>query len=108
MAIPETVAPALTARQWKRRKKGTRTSPSAVWIDSDGDVCVDGSWPAVPPHQRHALAAFCLYGQPFGFTREDVRAVRLAVASGRVPFMEQLESLAARIEALLPPEEGTP
>jgi hypothetical protein len=60
---------------------------------------------------RHALAALCLHGQPFGFTREDVKLCRLVIPwiyqrwdESVRPEMDALESLASRIEALLPPE----
>lgn len=61
------------------------------------------------PESRHATAALCLHGQPFGFTREDV--IMLRAARLRLDGEEQedawdksLDSLADRIEALLPPE----
>jgi len=79
------------------------------------------------PQRCHADAAMCLYGQPFGFTREDVRRHR----NSAILLQEQLDrqgskptwdfpfdeiesakfqmiwhiSMANRIEALLPPEE---
>lgn len=69
--------------------------------------------------QRHALAALCLYGQPFGFTREDLQLLREEVepaACDRAVYPEEhervskefahLRNLADRIAALLPPEEG--
>ena len=45
---------------------------------------------------RHGLAALCLYGQPFGFTWDDVA------------MLEDLDrpDLASRIAALLPPKRG--
>lgn len=68
---------------------------------------------------RHGIAATNLHGQPFGFSREDVAALRYmadkwiedagpvgegwvsdATASAQYVF----RSLAARIEALLPPD----
>jgi hypothetical protein len=65
----------------------------------------------VPPPARHALAAFALSGQPFGFTREDVALVRAAAEGAKpAPSREALNGLAERLEALLPPgaaERGT-
>ena len=68
----------------------------------------------VPPPERAALAAFALQGQPSGFTKADVAAVREAaetvasadlagnrVSAGRAA--DELRRLAGRIEALLPP-----
>jgi len=59
----------------------------------------------------HALAALALQGQPFGFTQEDVKWLR-GYAEFRIgdDFLldterDHLTDLAARIEALLPPEE---
>jgi hypothetical protein len=61
----------------------------------------------VPPPARAVLAAFALYEQPFGFTRQDAEAVRRAaeVAGTGRPGLDPglLRSVAARIEALLPP-----
>ena len=58
---------------------------------------------------RHALSAFCLHNQPFGFTREDVESLRIAAEE-----WEQAgdmghywaNGLANRIEALLPPKQN--
>jgi len=59
----------------------------------------------VPPPARPVLAALALDGQPFGFTRDDVAAVRRAAERGGAPAeLEALHDLAARLEALLPPE----
>jgi len=54
----------------------------------------------------HAIAAACLHNQPFGFTREDVRWLRGILKAtgdteGRGWYMA--DSIADRIEALLPP-----
>lgn len=83
------------------------------------------------PRGLHALAALCLYGQPFGFTQEDVECLRCCAADQRKHMTDWLEvgevdlattgkqrliiaesyrriadwfdSLADRIAALLPP-----
>lgn len=65
---------------------------------------------AVSPEECHALAALALYGQPFGFTREDVVLVRVVAEewSGDMSisgYTARLNSIAKRIEALLPPEK---
>jgi len=58
----------------------------------------------VPPPARHALAAFALSDQRFGFTREDVAQVRAAAdAASSAPSREGLNDLAERLAALLPP-----
>jgi hypothetical protein len=59
----------------------------------------------------HKAAAICLYQQPFGFTQADVRMLRRLHRDVRLThedmqtgeITEPLESLAARIAALLPP-----
>src|SRR5918911_1704262 len=39
----------------------------------------------VPPPARHALAALALHAQPFGFTRDDVSALRRVVEESGAP-----------------------
>jgi len=71
---------------------------------------------SIPVENRHGMAAACLYEQPFGFTHEDARAHRWQAstcrnkARGFPDGMEMWthdadwhESMADRIEALLPP-----
>lgn len=97
------IKPALTAEEWG--KLGTRDLDMYHYL-----VEWDG--------REHMIAAVALYGQPFGFTREDVKRVRAAaqmlesllpvagISDERVMGeVEQLRSLAARIEALLPPAD---
>ena len=62
---------------------------------------------------RHGLAALCLDGQPFGFTREDFADIRNAAKRYQNTVANvywdddamRLLRLADRIEALLPPSE---
>lgn len=95
--------PALTAEEW-------------------GMFLTRGRDPAWKPSlfaTEHAHAAMILHGQPFGFTREDVRLLRdlfrqqmvVARAPGSreshdncVRIASRIDDLADRIEALLPPE----
>ncbi len=65
---------------------------------------------SMPEYMFHPIAALALYGQPFGFTREDVVQIRRLLKyikgepgsyAGGTGFWE---SLADRIESLLPPE----
>ena len=85
--------PALTPEEWAHREKW-----GAIAVGSASDP------------RPHALAALALHGQPFGFTREDVEWLREMVDSDTNPETAPVEfnamclSLAARIEALLPPE----
>ena len=100
------VQPALTPEEWREDVPATRDTMTIV----HGDVYFAGL--RVHHTDRHGLAAICLYGQPFGFTREDVQMLRFLC--DKAPYDEEdarleraLLSLADRIEALLPPEDGS-
>ena len=88
--------PALTREEWEV-EQSFPLSPGD-WVEYFYDT----------PEDLHALAARCLHNQSFGFHREDVANIRDAlIFKYREPDderNEQLESLADRIEALLPPE----
>lgn len=96
---PEPIQPALSAEEWTEA------------LDSyGGDISV----PPYPPDEKvefynspRRLAAICLFGQPFGFTRYDVAMLRRTAdhydESGAVGNWHR--DLANRIEALLPPEK---
>ncbi len=86
-------SPALTATEWR-----DWLSPEFAHI----------SIPTQAIHlDRHALAALCLVGQPFGFTHEDInllhRLVLVAATLSRDDFLAA-DGLAGRIKALLPPQ----
>ena len=106
------VKPAMTAEEWAHAKQVTWAER---WVDPDD------------PHQ---IAALALHDQPFGFTWEDVDALR-GVGRGLAEFMRNygtghgiispaaeramreamasalfLPDLADRIAALLPPRES--
>lgn len=55
-------------------------------------------------HDPHKLAALCLHGQPFGFTRKDVENLRLWACDFPYDVDDIARDLASRIEALLPPD----
>ena len=55
--------------------------------------------------KRHACAALCLYGQPFGFTQEDVAGLLDFEDEVGPGTFETIKYLAARIAALLPPTQ---
>lgn len=101
------------AKMWQeRRVEFFGTTRERVWVgveQRDGKI-----WGAdfdtgasLDMSKLRALAALCLHGQPFGFTREDLACLRAAMASLEHHQIPQpcLESLYDRIEALLPPEE---
>lgn len=93
------IQPALTPEEWARFL--------AVLAETD-------HWTAYRCMSQdfHGLAALALHGQPFGFTWEDVVALREEVRGewegpGGTILGEpghRLLSIAARIAALLPPE----
>lgn len=114
----EAVTPALTAEEWGD-SSGSWIKRDAFELEWGNDGALDMYGPgfgfAFGPEDSgdlHALAALALHGQPFGFTRGDVELVRDCIGMewdrgtrDQCDQMERrLESLAARIAALLPPE----
>ena len=88
--MTDRISPALTPEEW-------------------ADVLAVGACVALTHAKtRKAEAAILLYGQPFGFTREDVVMLRcVEVVCRRESLVEpasSMASLADRIAALLPPE----
>lgn len=88
-------------------------------LDRHLDAYQDFDLMRVEVRNKHATAALCLFGQPFGFTREDVEAIEdfLSCSIGQdgggdhildSPVGEaayrRVGSLVARIASLLPPE----
>lgn len=57
----------------------------------------------VPPPARAVLAAFALWDQPFGFTREDIAVLERAAEALGADRAGPVRGLAGRIGALLPP-----
>jgi hypothetical protein len=127
--MSDQIAPALTPEQWEardyrqaareiddwaKRAEGQSADDSTEYVAKLGlseSGCVIVMNRAhdrvlVPPPARAALAAFALAEQPFGFTPEDVAALRSAVEGDRnAGITESLRSLAARLQALLPRAE---
>ena len=108
------VKPALTPEEWA----STTVERWHILIESYGE-CLDiesddqdspGAFGigTSDTEARHALAALCLHGQPFGFTREDVDLCAVAsmeAEDGDCPAeAARWQSLADRIASLLPPE----
>lgn len=99
--------PALTAEEWARTFAAWRDNPSEQDLLDEPRVALT-AWTLMHrklPHEAHALAALCLHGQPFGFTREHVAAVLLAAGREVGSLERDLEDVAELIEALLPPEK---
>jgi hypothetical protein len=99
-----TIKPALTPEEWAKGEYRPKDRPTMClrdggvrWPDWNGE-----SLAGVGGESAHAMAALCLYGQPFGFTRSDVEAIRRPHWPAN---WDRIDDLADRIEALLPPEE---
>jgi hypothetical protein len=125
--MPDETPPALTPEQWETRDyrqsareldnwaKTAERKPAddsteyvaKLGLDENGCVIVmnrSHDRVLVPPPARAPLAAFTLAGQPFGFTQADVATLRAAAErSPDAGIAGSLRSLAARLEALLPP-----
>ena len=110
MSTETAITPALTAEEWAADRV-ERTAPN-------GDVLVIVRDRSLTTEQagghHHALAALALVGKPFGFTQEDVEALRTGFGMASIPEggvearpmterEQRQNSIADRIEALLPP-----
>jgi hypothetical protein len=125
--MTDDIRPALSAEEWTPRVHykayvGSDGGDAACirvdgdaqrWMDT-GDITIHNEYCIDRPH---ALAALCLYGQPFGFSQEDVERLErvgndyIAWANDSDELDRNIEDgfalirLASRIRALLPPEE---
>ncbi len=130
--MSDQIPPALTPEQWEARDYRQVAREIDSWAKKEEGQSADDSTEyvaklglnengcvivmnrahdrvLVPPPARAALAAFALAEQPFGFTREDAAALRSAAEGDRnTGITESLRSLAARLQALLPPSEQNP
>jgi len=126
--MPDEIPPALTPEQWEARdyrqaaheldswaKKAERPADddsteyvAKLGLSENGCVIVmnrSHDRVSVPPPARAALAAFALAEQPFGFSQADIKALRATAEAGQnAGIARTLRSLAARLQALLPPE----
>lgn len=105
MTDPPKVTPALTPAEWTVAHDVTRDTTLPVHLAPDGKLELpDAIYEyRVDGRERHQIAALALHGQTFGFTREDVALALMPDCCADGPSEAQ-RSLAARIEALLPPE----
>lgn len=107
---------ALDPTEWEQNLSGGYSDPYDRLVVEEGQTVLDRDWPAVGYDSgyarqviadRHAAAALCLHGQPFGFTWKDVDALRWALEFVMPPDGDDrslaLRSLADRVGALLPP-----
>lgn len=115
----ETIKPALTASEWEDGE--TAWPVAALTTTTGGDLVVSSDDPAmgdsvrVPAEYRHAVAALALYKQEYGFTHEDIEALRVRphpehdvyhpgqLCCDALAREQAYASLASRISALLPP-----
>ena len=113
-----TIRPALTPEEWAAKMVWLDGAAAgcSIAVEPDGYVVVTNDdyyagWTGYLT-RRQAVAALCLHGQPYGFTREDVERIRRAVSRAVAEWNTNdilddedraLLSVAARIEALLPP-----
>ena len=108
--------PALTPEEWAEIRTGDL--PRVVWAGGPTDIELltdgHGEYPntyTITQSRRQAVAALCLHEQEFGFTRDMPQTLRTAAEKLRVltdaPHWHwtDLNRMADRIEALLPPEE---
>lgn len=114
--MPEPLKPALTPEEWKGDGYACHEiHPGRLSVVDDGGATtfdMGESCLSLVGRHRHAAAALCLHGQPFGFTREDVSVLRqlptfvrgLGLGPDPDGVAAYLPGLADRIEALLPPE----
>jgi hypothetical protein len=118
------IEPALTAEEWRGGWARTsaphgedwaylnpysRSMSEGIdgWVSIGGENgCGDSVGVNVPREDRHALAALCLHGQPFGFTWEMLRAIQLKTVRDGTPEAFLVAAACERIAALLPPREG--
>lgn len=126
MSNTETTAPpALTPAEWRTETAMIRDeeTPQGYGFIQGGEcfhIRTEERGVFLSSEKRHALAALCLHGQPFGFTQQDVQRLRekvdhaeadqenMALAEDEAQEAEAmseaawLRSLASRLAALLP------
>lgn len=111
MANETRVRPALTSSEWHDLSV---EGDECVALDQNGDMYFAGMG-RVAGYMRHQIAALALFGQPFGFTPDDVEvlmgaAMRIGqdAAPGAAEFYRpRLTNIARRIRALLPPDDAS-
>jgi hypothetical protein len=99
-----TFAPALAPEGWADALEHPREVDMVVgWATSEAQGFTYRG------DHRHGLSALCLYGQPYGFTRADLDALRSVCRQNpdNLPgYGLPLVELASKIAALLPPEDA--
>lgn len=114
MSDDTTIQPALTPGEWSNQHFSVGEVFGAG-VDNCGDFHVMlscggnvGTGIELDAHRRHALAALALHGQPFGFTEQEVTAVRESAEDDHAAYEHHatLRIVAAKIAALLPRAPG--
>jgi hypothetical protein len=111
--MPDEIKPALTPEEWTAVLNDDRP-PADSWASLSSFMgegkrqFVFNEEYFVEDDARHSIAALALHEQPFGFTHEDVDALREEADDEWSGVREPnrgtiLRSVADRIEALLPP-----
>ena len=96
--MADEIRPALTPEEW------ANTKPIVLAIGKEPELMVLSEW-------AHKAAALCLAHKPFGFTWEDVDAIRVTADAlehdglGVALAVPALRSIADRIAAILPPRK---
>lgn len=126
--VPPDPAPALSPEEWEawltpdttgnwpqRQCERLEYCVEDRYANGETSLGVDGHF---DPPERHALAALCLYQQPFGFSQEDVRRLEKphtddcsmwwlsdypGAQTCNCGGEQHLRALASRIQQLLPP-----
>lgn len=76
--MTDDIQPALSPEEWKTQRidfpelAATGGMGESIIIQRNPVGLLVSRDCVVPPSKQHALAALCLYGQPFGFTQRDV------------------------------------
>ena len=96
--MSEKIEPALTTEEWKWALKSDSYMSNggfSTWLTANMPT-------AHGEYSAHEIAALALYGQLFGFTREEANHLRYVAEQ---TDWKGLQSIVEKIEALLPPEK---
>lgn len=117
MTTAEIIQPALTPEEWVTPEEPVGSGQRLIMFDGtlvrlrDGELAVNWDGAAydqelvtLSPRARHAVAALCLDGQPFGFTHEEVIAVRESAEDDHAAYCHAatLRIVAQKLAAMLP------
>lgn len=105
--MSEPIGAALTTEGWRlwNEDKSVILPEGTVCDNLDVGINLDTGDVYIAPAERQPIAALALYGQPFGFTREMVSALRKLseMAPDQAELWAVADDATDRIESLLPP-----